>query len=243
MDTVKNRIPTCITAHNFMLKLWRLRDGEFSELWPRSFQINIGSNFVSKLMRLEAGDENQLTLPKILVSLEHMFGLSSDRMFDSEKGSFAFPFLLEVLREEQNFYYLFYIFDSKGWTTFQLYRIIDEQKYYDMGNFSSQKPIESELSEEDVEYLVYHIWHSMRRTIKKLLQSPQDIQPFFRSIDAVNSIYGFLNGEFFDDYIANSKKYQEKVYQLMDEHPNIITDPLHKLDETKSWIADITGSI
>jgi hypothetical protein len=241
MDTIKSRTPTCIPFHDCTFKLWRMRDGEFRELWPRSFQIHIGGNFVSKLIALEASDKNELTLPKILVSLEYMFGPSSDRMFDSEKGSFAFPFLLEVLRGDCHFYYLLNVSDSKGSISFDLYRIIDDKKYWNMSTYSSQKPIESELSVEDIESLIYYVWYSMKRTVKKLIQLPQGIQPFFRSINAVNGIYGFLNGEFFEDCIENTEEYESTVYRLMEENPEVITDPVHKIDETKSWIADITG--
>jgi hypothetical protein len=243
MDTTKNRNPTCISAHEFSLKLWRLQDGEFSDLWSRSFQIRMKGNFVFQLMSLEFRRENELTLPKMFASLEHLYGASSNRMFDSQKGSFAFPFLLEVLRQDQRFYYLFKIADSKGSIYFHLDRVIDEEKYCELGTFSSQEPIENELSEGDVEYLIYYIWHTMKMTVEELLKPPRGIQPFFRSIDAANTIYGFLSGEFFEDYIENTDKYDSKVFQLRDEYPDIITDPLYKLDETKSWIANITRPI
>jgi hypothetical protein len=111
-------------------------------------------------------------------------------MFDSYKGSFAFPFLLEVLREDQHFYYLFNISDSKGSISFHLDRMIDDQKYCKLGTHSSREPIESELSTKEIEYLIYYFWSSMKWTVEELLQSPQGIQPFFRSIDAVNTLMG-----------------------------------------------------
>jgi hypothetical protein len=243
MDTTKNRNSTCISAHNFALKLWRLQDGEFSDLWSRSFPIHLKGSFAYKLRTLEAGDKNELTLPKMLASLEHLYGASSSRMFDSYKGSFAFPFLLEVLRDDQHFYYLFNISDSKGSISFHLDRMIDDQKYCKLGTHSSHEPIESELSTKEIEYLIYYVWSSMKWTVEELLQSPQGIQPFFRSIDAINTIYGFLDGKFFEDYIENTKKYDSAVYRLRNEYPDITTDPLYKLDETKTWIANVTRPI
>jgi hypothetical protein len=218
MDTTKNRNSTCISAHNFALKLWRLQDGEFSDLWSRSFSIHLKGSFAYKLRTLEAGDKNELTLPKMLASLEHLYGASSS-----------------------HFYYLFNISDSKGSISFHLDRMIDDQKYCKLGTHSSHEPIESELSTKEIEYLIYYVWSSMKWTVEELLQSPQGIQPFFRSIDAVNTIYGFLDGKFFEEYIENTKKYDSAVYRLRNEYPDITTDPLYKLDETKSWIANVIG--
>jgi hypothetical protein len=239
MNIAKKHLPTCIKACNFTVNLWRIRDGEFKEIWPRSFPISINGSIVFDLMAWEAGKKNELTLPKIFISLEHLFGQSSDSLFDSYKGSFAFPFLLEVLREEQHFYYLFKIADSKGSIFFTLYRVIDNHQYWNMSSYTSQKPIDSELSAEDIEYLICHIWYTMKQTIGQLLQVPQNIQPFYRVIDAVQGIYGFLDGIFFEDCIEDTNQYQSEIKRLGEEYPNIITDPLHKIDETKSWITNI----
>jgi hypothetical protein len=58
--------------------LWRLTDGEYQQLRQNSLPIKEDGMFLLRLMLYERSEPEQLTLPKALITLEHLFGHSSD---------------------------------------------------------------------------------------------------------------------------------------------------------------------
>jgi len=103
--------------------LWRLTDEEYRQLRSSSLPIKDDGFSLLELMLYERYKPNRLTLPKAFLTLEHLFGKTSN-FFDDWKGSFSFPLLLLVQKPLEHFFYLMKIYDHRGSLCYPLYRIL-----------------------------------------------------------------------------------------------------------------------
>lgn len=72
----------------------------------------------------EHDNPDRLTLSLAFITLEHLFGKTSN-WFDDWKGSFSFPLLLVVRKSQGNFTYLLRVFDHRGRVSFSFYRVLE----------------------------------------------------------------------------------------------------------------------
>lgn len=212
-------------ADKLNFSLFRLTNEEYLELRPRSFPIKYDNLFQ---LFLVDDDGASLNLPKWLLLLELSFGCSS-RNYDSWKQGFSFPFLRQVENSKSPFYYLIKIEDYKGELTFSFYRVIDNIIYADKSTDISHEPISSELSEEEIKYIICYIRGFYQGLAKSYFASAPHITPFFRHIKSVNLIYGYWEEQFvqitFDepsDYIQFVEKLENLFGQLFISRQNSI---------------------
>jgi hypothetical protein len=67
----------------------------------------------------ERDNKNKLNLAELFVSLTDLLGESGD-WIDDWKGSFSFPVLLVLEKEQGKFFYLMDIYDNRGTLYFNL---------------------------------------------------------------------------------------------------------------------------
>jgi hypothetical protein len=84
----------------------RLGDGEFLDLLRRSLAIEEDYGFVMDLLLARRRAGTALGFPEVYLALTDLAGPSGE-YFDDWKGSFSFPFTLEVVKGRRRVPYLF----------------------------------------------------------------------------------------------------------------------------------------
>ena len=206
--------PQChFKAEKLKFSLFRVTDEEYLELRSRSFPIKYNSLFKFFLSERDEGED--LNLPKWLILLEKKFGRSS-KAYDSWKQGFSFPFLLQIEKHSENFYYLLKIEDYRGDLEFRLYRVIDNINYLEKDTQFSNDPILEELSEKEIKYLICYVWGYYKGYAESYFASNPHITPFYRHIQTKNLVYGY---------------WENKFVELMFEDDNDCTQFLDELDK------------
>jgi hypothetical protein len=226
-------------ATRFTFELWRLNDVEYQQLRSRSFSIRYNSLFMLSLALIDRGKPDELILPKVLLVMEEEFGKSS-KYIDDWKQTFSFPFLLAIHKPHGFFYYLLRIEDSRGGLEFNLCRVVDELKHVGLDLRVSHLPIEDELSNAEIEYLVSYLWGFLQARSEFLHIFQPDIKPFFRHIDASHVFYGYWDGKFVEEVIENETKYLRAVKKLTAKYGEPEISEAEKVDQTKQMILEIT---
>ena len=226
-------------AEEFVFKLWRLNDLEYHQLRLRSFPIQIDLFFLLD-MRLEKRRQNQsdvLNLPKALLVLEEIFGLSSTSI-DTWKQTFSFPFLMIIEKPNGMSYYLFKIEDYRGSLEFKFCRIINELKYIDKSVEVYHSPIDDELSSDEIAYIIRYLWGYLEGYSRYL----SEITSFFRHIDSNHIIYGYWDGKFVEKVIESSSKYEKMVKSLEKRFKKPEVLEIDKVKQTQNLVQAIKNN-
>jgi len=221
----------CFPFDRYQCELWRVEDEAYKTLSERSFEIRVSG--------WSTEPPEQLSLPRALVTLETLFGKSSGP-FHSLKQTFSFPFLLRVTQSSESFHYLLKVMDEQGNVAFKLHRIIDQLKYVTTSFPSSQQPIEEEFSQSDIEHFIQHLWKYLNRIIEMLWEIYQEFGSFVRWIDLERILYGFWEGEFFEQRFEDEREYREGKRELQLKYGDQPMPPFHRFAETASFIQTIT---
>ena len=94
--------------------LSRLDDERYYELWQNSLKIKDDYGFYLDFYLSLQREGEYLNLAQVYVTLKSICG-ESGRFFDDWKGSFSFPFLLEIIKLGKTYpKYLLDIYDFRG---------------------------------------------------------------------------------------------------------------------------------
>ncbi|MUG97149.1 hypothetical protein F7734_34400 [Scytonema sp. UIC 10036] len=205
---VKKRCKLDLHQGDTKYQLWRLDKSEYEKLRDNSLPIADDFRFYLELYLSDRQGENRLNLAETLVILEWIFGESSN-LFDDWKSSFCFPILLVVKKEIGNLYYLMNIYDRRGSVYFSLYRII-ENSIYGYETQRLREPFELEFSRQEINCFLSYFYSYLFG----YFQSVRDIispQNFIKKVDSNLIIYGYKNGEYFEDQYDSASTYQEAI--------------------------------
>lgn len=227
-------------TRKFYFNLLRLTDEEYRKLRARSFRIQYKDWF---LVALITEDARSLNLPKLLVLLEQDFGRSSD-YFDSYKQGFAFPFLLEIQKAIGSLYYLLTITDYRGGIEFHFYRVMDTLDYVNQNPNLCHPPLEHELSEAEIEYMVTYLWGFYEGYGKSYFESRPHITPFFRSIPSSGLVYGYWDNDFVEQFFEYEDENERDILlaELEKKYGESSKSELDRVCLTKELILKILAS-
>lgn len=190
--------------------LWRITEEEYRELHENSLPIKEDGFFLIQLSLSERHDPDRLTLPKAFLTLEYLFGKTSD-FFDDWKGSFTFPLLLLVQKSTAQFFYMLRIYDHRGTIYYPVYRILENgAEGYDLNVY--HEPFENEFSRQEINEFISHLHGYLVGVSTWVCQPPS--QPFFKRIDSNHILYGYRNGEFFEEQIDSEEEYKAAIQTL-----------------------------
>jgi hypothetical protein len=213
--------------------LWRLSEDEYRRLRQSSLPIKIKRFLLWKLWLSEQNDQERLSLPKALLSLEALFGKSSD-FLDTWKCSFTFPLLLMLTRPSGQFLYLVRIQDVRGMLDVWLYRFLETgSEGHDIDVY--QDPVENEFSCEEIDRFIcciYAFLSGMGLTLR-----PQ--QPFLKRIESQNIIYGYDGNDFFEEEFDSEEAYQAAIASFMQKYDFL--DKAQQVESLQSLVSDITA--
>jgi len=212
---------------------WRLSDSVTHELSKRSYPIDIplrASVILWKPGKTFPG------LGKILVALEDEYGRSS-RKYDNYKQSFSFPFLIEMKVDHRVMHYVWNLWDYKGAVDFRFRRMIERPE--DLPKKNDVISIDTEISEQEFEYLVGFLVGWIEGYVNARCKYVKTLQPFYRSIPASLTIYGFEEDAFYCTNFDESQAFDNRVDELKKKYP---LQPEH-IDRSIEWIADVKKHI
>lgn len=219
-------------------QLWRITDEEYRQLREHSLPIKEDGMFMLNLMLFERDRGDRLTLPKAFLALEKRFGRSST-WFDDWKCSFSYPLLLVLRRTAGKFYYMLRIGDYRGSLEFPLYRVLEAGAGdYDVNVYHN--PFELEFSREEINEFMSYLYGFIAGYAEATCKPP--IQPFLKHIDSNHILYGYRDGEFFEEEIESESEYQaaiaafKTVYETEEEQE----DPS---DQIRLLLQTITGDL
>lgn len=206
-----------LTLNKAQFDLWRLSDDEYHLLYEHSLSIKDTTHFGTRLGMYELYEKDHLTLPKAFLTLEHLFGPTSER-FNFRSGSFSFPLLLNLLKSQGNFFYILHVFDSKGGLCLKLHRVLTDGKFRSDFDYS-QPPCESEFSSSEIDQFLINFYSYLLKISKRICQLPR--LPFLNQIDSNNIIYGYQDGQLFEQYFESDEDYIQAMQDFDSAHGEI----------------------
>jgi len=167
-------------------RFYRLSDEDYFNLSSYTIPIKNDSGFFTAFyLNIET-----IELPKLYLSLKHLFGKSS-RCFDDYKSSFAFPLFTEIIKPNATYNYLIVVRDYRGSIDFSIRRCVEEkiepiQSVY-------HEPYEQEFSLEEIRYFVSYFCGYLLGRWKAL--DRDRVLPFYHEIQSNNLLYGYSEQE------------------------------------------------
>lgn len=216
--------------------LWGLKEFEYHLLRESSLPITENLLFLFNLYLSERDDPERLTLPKAFVTLEHLFGQTMS-FFDEWKGSFAFPILVELNKENGQFYYILKVFDHRGTLSFTWYRIVETGiDDYDINIY--RDPFELEFSQEEMNKFLSYFYGYLIGSSRILKKVPPS--PFLKKVNSNLIIYGYRDGEFFEEEFESNEDYQQAIQDFEEVYGNNLLE--NQSLEVQSLLQKITSS-
>ena len=190
-------------------RLSRLNDDRYYELWQNSIAIADDYGFYLDLYLYLRERGESLNLAQIYVSLEKLCGKSGN-FFDDWKGSFSFPFSLEVSKPGDRFDYLLNIYDHRGSLYFGIRRQLQSHESYEL--MPIYQPFPEEFSRKEINRFVAYFYNYLRGYFEATQGLYEDF--FFKQIDSNEILFGYKDGVFFEDNYDDYETYKEAVKLL-----------------------------
>lgn len=216
--------------------LWRLSDSEYSLLRENSLPIKENLLFLFILYLDEQDDPSRLTLPKALLTLEYLFGQTTTFLYDG-KGSFSFPLLVELNKKNGQFYYILKVYDHRGYLYFNWYRVVETGiDDYDVNIY--REPFALEFSQEEIKDFLSYFYGYLTGVSLQFTKIPPS--PFLKKIESNYIIYGYRDGDFFEEQFDSVEDYQQAIKDFEDVYGNNLLK--NKSSEVQSLLQKITSS-
>lgn len=206
---IKERNKIDLECKGIKYDLFRLDDSEYDLLRDNSLPIEEPDFwFYHSLFRSEDDRGNELNLAEVFVTLESIFGKSSNS-FDRHRGSFSFPVLLLIKKSEQTYYYLMNISDHRGSVYFRLYKIIHEgleEKDYN----NTQKPFYDEFSRHEINYFISDFYSTIISHFR-IFKRNTPAQAFIIKINSSLVLYGYKDDGYFELDCESSEECEAEI--------------------------------
>jgi len=205
-------------AHFFNNILWgipyqltRLSDVEYRKLRQNSLAIAEDYSLLYSFYKGWEHSCRELGLAPVYVTLKELCG-ESGQLFDEWKGSFSFPFLFEQTKEQRSLSYLVNIYNYRSTIEFSIRKIIDpDDDRYDRAVI--HQPFEDEFSREEINNLIKWLNLYIRAFFKRKIKDTYDV-PFFKKVDSNLIVFGYKDGEFFEDHYDSPEEYKAALEML-----------------------------
>jgi hypothetical protein len=195
-STPKRRKSRTFQLDGFAVTLTRLTDRSFDALWDRSIAIAEDGLFIMHLARQASAEGEDLNFAEIHFVLQRLYSRSG-RTFDDWKGSFSFPFSLEIIRHDRSLPYTLEVRNRRTSLEFAIRRIVSDPAEAD---HAIHQPIPAEFSREEINYFIAYFYGYLGGYLEALLERKPRICPFIRRIESNLILYGYRDGAFFEDY-------------------------------------------
>lgn len=189
--------------------LWRLGDDEFVSLGHHALPLAQNYELLLRLSSQTTPDGVPLSLGHLLAGLERRFGPSSP-LFDNFRGSFSFPLLVTIEREQRTSL-LLRCHDYRGMLHFPLYLVAAGDPSVEERS-RCHVPESQGLLQIDLDDLITH-FHAY--LVEQAIELETGlVAPFFRAIQNDLLLYGYDNGAFFERKCTSWHDYEQARQEL-----------------------------
>lgn len=194
----------------FSATVKRLTDEDYRDLHARSVPIDDANLFWHFLTHPINSEEGTLSLAELAFTLAQTYGPTSE-IYDDWKGSFEYPFRLDVHKERGQFPYVFTVNDWRGCVEFPLSRIVPTRKET-ASNY--HPPYEDEFPRSEINYFTAFFYGYLTGRFEALREAGLQPQPFARKVDSNHILYGYLPSGFFNERYEGEEAFSEAVERL-----------------------------
>ncbi len=215
---IKERHKIDLQCNGINFEIWRIDDAEYRKLrWDHSFQVRDYCEFYNQQSLSQMyGDNDNLNLAELFTALECLLGESSN-FYDEYKGSFNFHNLLVIKRENGVFFYLLTIYDHRGFIQFGLARILENTERDKYNLQILYDPLPSEFSKSEINYFFTYFYGFLTGYFNsKKSFTPR--QNFLKKVDSNLILYGYKDGEYFEEEYDSQEPLKAKIDLLKEEY-------------------------
>jgi hypothetical protein len=225
---IKERHRVDLECNGIKYELWAIDDTEHTKLWrDNCIHISYTSKFCSQLVISQYRKEGEyLNLAELFTVLEWLFGESSIS-YDFMKGSFCFHILLVIHRENGTFFYILDIFDTRGYMHLDLYKVVEDTAIHEYDNDQPYPHLNVEFSQEEIDYFFHYFYGFLLgyfQAAKRVMLLEVRLEEkagfcgtvisrknFLRTVISELILYGYRNGEYFEEEYKTEKIYREQI--------------------------------
>jgi hypothetical protein len=204
----------CLSADRVTCRLTRLDDGEFANLLRRSLAIDEDYGFEVCFWLALAARGDALNFAQVYLALREIAG-ESGWYFDHWKGSFSFPFALEVRRAERSFSYLLEIRNQRDSLCYPIRRIVAPEDRR-LKEYRIHPPFADEFSREEINRFLVRLYGYLTGVWRGLRGRP--LKPFLHAVPSNLIVFGYCGGVAFEEhydseeaYHAACQSYEERI--------------------------------
>jgi len=199
-----------VAVDNILCRCSRLDGKEHFELEKNSLAIADDYGFYMRFYHFLEQRGDYLNFAQIYATLKSLCG-ESGKGYDDWKGSFSFPFLVEVKKGEKIFRYLLNIFNYRD----SLYFGIRKPLQPDDDKFDRQlihQPFEDEFSREEINSFITSFYAYLVGFFREIKPSYDEF--FFKRVDSNGILFGYKDGQFFQEHYNSPEEYKKAVMML-----------------------------
>lgn len=156
-------------------------------------------------------EQKSLWFSRLFVTLEELFGSNDEQgTDDGYKSSFYFPFLLNFPHEKENLGYLMIVRDLRCSVYYKFAKILPLDEYAHKNKIPN---IFKDFNEDDIKYTVQSFYKYLESYFKTFIKHSFD-SFFYKTIECDLGVYGYKDGDFFDEGYDDPDEYQEVIKRL-----------------------------
>jgi hypothetical protein len=211
LEMIARAIPWRVGDRHY--RLVRLNDSEFGALLRRSLPIEENHGPDLQFYLAMRALQNQLNLAEAYLVLKDWTG-ESGRLFDDWKGSFTFPFALDVIKSDQSFPYMLEVCDCRGSLEFRIWKVVaaDDDR---IREGLIRPPFSGEFPREEIDKFIPHFFSYLVDCWEAIRSCPH--KPFVRKVDSSDVLYGYVNGATLAEQYCSSEAYEAAYKHYQDQ--------------------------
>jgi len=199
-----------VALKNFRCRCTRLDNREHFEWGQNSLAIADDEGFYIGFYHSLERRGDYLNFAKIYATLKSLCG-ESGKGYDDWKGSFSFPFLVEVIKGGKEFRYLLNIFNYRDSLYFNFRKPLppNDQRF---DRQVIHQPLAEEFSREEINSFIISFYAYLVSTFKAM--APGYNEFFFKRVDSNGILFGYEDEKFFEEHYKAPEEYKKTVERL-----------------------------
>lgn len=185
----------------------RLTDAQFLEQRRRAMPIAEDTGFLWDLEESQRENGVALNLAQIDATLTMLFGLSGT-LYDDWKGAFAFPFTVEVKRDNRMYPYLLKITNIRSTVEYRLYRLLSSEIVPSRDDIEIIcAPFENEFARDQINMFLSYLIGAFSGAFSVLRHTFQT--PCIKQVCSNHILFGYMNNEFFEIHYDTEEAFHQ----------------------------------
>lgn len=213
---------------NISIRLERLTDNAYFELHRRSLAIHedLGFYLFSPMWR----SLERLSFGQVYVALKALTG-ASGKWYDDWKGSFSFPFKLDVTKGNCTFNYLLNIRNFRSHIEFSLRKVVDARDPR-LKDHLLHQPFADEFSQDEINSFIAYFYSFLTGYLEVRLPVMK-VDPFVQKAQSNHILFGYYDGQFFEQEIDSSEEFNAEFKYYRDRIEGVPDSQSHAVNHAE----------